>query len=530
MTSSTKTPPKVTYTNSGTDFSLLHELYDEAIPAFSSRLGQRYPNWIGGQPSTSGEVYKARSPIDSDIVLGEFYAATREDVNKAVAAARSAQRGWQAMGWEQRVVILRRIAEEIDRRKMELCAAAIYEVGKSRLEASAEIDETADLIRHYSAEMERNAGFAGEQKIGFQGEDVRSVQRPYGVFGVIAPFNFPFALVCGMMSAALVAGNAVILKPSPMAGLSASLIQECFATGGLPDGLLNILNGHDVTGRAIVENEGIDGIAFTGSNDVGMTILRHFASGPFAKPVLAEMGGKNPSYVSARANFADAVAGVRESAFGLQGQRCSANSVCFVERPIFEDFIEALSNRTAELSIGDVRERSTYMGAVINEAAARRWQGAVDSARQHGRIVRGGNRLTGGLFDRGAYVEPTIVTDLHDGHDLYQKEIFAPFIVVRPYDTLEEALKLGNSVRFGLAAGIYSQDQAEVDYFADNVEAGVLYANRALGATTGAWPGVQSFCGWKGSGMTGKGGLGNWYVPQFMREQGRTFMPIQRLG
>lgn len=530
MTTSGKTPPKVTYTNSGTDFDLLHDFYDEAIPALSSRLGKRYPNWIGGQPATNGEVYEAVSPIDRDIVLGEFYAATPADVSNAVAAARSAQRGWHEVGWQQRVAILRRVADEIDRRKMELCAAAIYEVGKSRLEASAEVDETADLIRHYSAEMESNDGFAGELKRGFQGEDVRSVQRPYGVFGVIAPFNFPFALTCGMMSAAMVAGNAVVFKPSPMAGLSASLIQECFAAGGLPDGVLNILNGHDVTGRAIVEHPGVDGISFTGSNDVGMTILRHFASGHFAKPVLAEMGGKNPSYVSAQANFADAVAGVRESAFGLQGQRCSANSVCFIERPIFDDFVAALAGRTAELSIGDVRERSTYMGAVVSEAAAQRWQGAVDAARQHGSVIAGGNRRSGGLFDRGAYVEPTIVTGLPDGHTLYQKELFAPFIVLRPYDTLAEALELGNSVRFGLAAGIYSQDQAEVDYFAENVEAGVLYANRALGATTGAWPGVQSFCGWKGSGITGKGGLGNWYVPQFMREQGRTFMPIQRLA
>ena len=374
MTTSAKTPPKVTYTNSGTDFGLLHELYDEAIPALGAKLGRRHPNWIGGQPSTAGEVYVARSPIDSDIVLGEFYAATPQEVERAIAVAHGAQRGWQAIGWEKRVVILRRIAEEIDRRKMELCAAAIYEVGKSRLEASAEVDETSDLIRHYAAEMERSDGFAGEQKRGFQGEDVRSIQRPYGVFGVIAPFNFPFALVCGMMSAALVAGNAVVFKPSPMAGLSATLIQECFAAGGLPDGVLNILNGHDVTGRAIVEAPGIDGIAFTGSNDVGMTILRHFASGPFAKPVLAEMGGKNPSYVSARANFDDAVAGVRESAFGLQGQRCSANSVCFVERPIFENFVNALAGRTAELSIGDVRDRATYMGAVVNEAAGERWR------------------------------------------------------------------------------------------------------------------------------------------------------------
>lgn len=529
MSTTAKIPPKVTYTNSGTDFGLLHELYDEAIPALGAKLGQRHPNWIGGKPSTDGEVYTARSPIDRDIVLGEFHAASPQEVARAVAAAKPAQHGWRRLGWEERVEILRRVAGEIERRKMELCAAAIYEVGKSRLEASAEVDETADLIRHYCNEMERTDGFAGAPKRGFQGEIVRTVQLSYGVFGVIAPFNFPFALVCGMISAAMVAGNAVVFKPSPMAGLSASLIQECFTVAGLPDGVLNIINGHDQTGRAIVEAEGIDGIAFTGSNDVGMTILRHFASGPYTKPVLAEMGGKNPSYVTARASLADAVAGVRESAFGLQGQRCSANSVCFVERPIFDDFLNALAGRTDELSIGDVRERSTYMGAVINDAAAERWQRAVDAARQHGRIIRGGNRLTGDLYDQGAYVEPTIVTDLPDGHDLLHKELFAPFIVLRPFDSLEEALKVGNSVRLGLSAGIYSQDQAEVDYFADNVEAGVLYANRALGATTGAWPGVQSFCGWKGSGMTGKGGLGDWYVPQFMREQGRTFMPTQRL-
>jgi 1-pyrroline-5-carboxylate dehydrogenase len=333
-----------------------------------------------------------------------------------------------------------------------------------------------------------------------------------------------------MASAALVAGNAVVLKPSPMAGLSGSLIAECFAAGGLPDGVLNIVMGDDATGRAIVESPGIDGIAFTGSHEVGMGILRQMTGGPYARPMLGELGGKSPSYVSAKANLEDAVAGVGESAFGLQGQRCTTNSVCFVERSAYDDFVSALTERTSALNIGDPRERQTYMGPVLSEKSAARWQRAVEAARQHGRIVLGGERLAGGFYNRGAYVPPTIVVDLPDGHDLYRRELFAPFLAIRPYDSLPEAIRLGNSVDAGLAAGIFSKDAAEVDYFAENVQAGVLYANRALGATTGAWPGVQSFCGWKGSGTTGKGGLGSWYVPQFMREQCRTFMPLQRLA
>lgn len=529
-TPSKATPPKVTYTNANADFSLLHQLYDEAIPAFEGRLGKRHGNWIGGKDDFEGEAYKALSPVDRGIVLGEFHAASASAVDRAVAAARKAQPAWQALGWEKRVEILKRVAEEFDKRKMELCVASMYEVGKSRIEASAEVDETGDLIRHYSSEMALNKGFNGDLKRGFQGEDVRSLQRPYGVFAVIAPFNFPFALTCGMTTAALVAGNAVVLKPSPMAGLSGALIRECFAAGGIPDGVLNIIAGHDVTGRALVENPGIDGVAFTGSHEVGMGILRTFANGSYAKPLLAEMGGKSPSYVSAKANFNDAVAGIRESAFGLQGQRCTTNSVCFVERAIYEDFVQALASRTAELTIGDVRDKTTYMGPVVNEKSAARWQWAVDTGRQHGRIVHGGERLKGGLFDEGAYVTPTIVADLPEGHELFQKELFAPFIAIRPYDTLEQAISLGNSVNLGLAAGIYSKDQGEVDYFAENAQAGVLYANRSLGATTGAWPGIQSFCGWKGSGTSGKGGLGSWYVQQFMREQCRTFMPIGRLA
>jgi len=515
--------PRVTYSNTGEDFSGVHAYLDEIIPDAEARLlGNIRPGLIGGQDRTDGVIVTARSPVDYGIHLGEFPQAGEGTVDDAVNAARSAFPSWRAMGWPRRVEILRAAADVLEERKWDLSVACLIEVGKSRLEAVGEVEEAIDLIRHYCDEMERTDGFREEPPGASSAEKCSVVLRPYGVFGVIAPFNFPVALSVGMMSAALVAGNTVVFKPSDAAGLTGRLVVDALVDGGLPDGVLNLVQGGRETGELLVRHPRVDGFAFTGSNAVGMTILRHAASGTAMRPVLAEMGGKNPAFVTASADLAVAASGVARSAFGLSGQKCSAASKAYVERTIFDDFVGALVETTNKLVVGDPRQRDVFMGPVINDAALDRFKKAASEAKAKGSIVLGGSRLEGGLFEGGDYVEPTIVTGLPTDDRINRDELFLPFISLLPFDSLDEAIAEANGSAFGLTAGVYTKDEQELDLFLSTIQAGVLYANRASGATTGAWPGFQTFCGWKGSGTSGKGGLGSWYVPQFMREQSHT--------
>ena len=515
--------PRVTYSNTGEDFSGVHAHLDSIIPEAEARLlGKIRPGMIGGRDRTEGQITIARSPIDRGIVLGEFPQADESLVNEAVEAARSSYPAWRDMGWQRRVEILRAGADALEARKWDLSVACLVEVGKSRLEAVGEVEEAIDLIRHYCDEMERTDGFREERPGASSAERCRVVLRPYGVFGVIAPFNFPVALSVGMVSAALVAGNTVVFKPSDAAGLTGRLVVEALIDGGLPGGVLNLIQGGREAGEALVRNARVDGFAFTGSNAVGMTILRNAASSTAMRPVLAEMGGKNPAIVTSTADLDVAASGVARSAFGLSGQKCSAASKVYVERGIMDAFRHALVETAGKLVIGDPRRRDVFMGPVINDKALDRFTRAAEETSHEGSIVAGGERLHGGIFDQGPYVQPTIVAGLPTDHRINRDELFLPFISVLPFDDLEQAIADANRSAFGLTAGIYARDPQELDRFLNTIEAGVLYANRASGATTGAWPGFQTFCGWKGSGTSGKGGLGSWYVPQFMREQSHT--------
>jgi 1-pyrroline-5-carboxylate dehydrogenase len=515
--------PRVTYSNTGEDFSGVHAHLDEVIPDVEARLlGKSRPALINGRDRLEGEVVRARSPIDREIILGEFPQASSSLVDEAVTAARAAFRGWRDLGWPKRIEILRAGADVVEERKWDISVACLIEVGKSRLEAVGEVEEAIDLIRHYCDEMERTDGYREERRGASSAERCSVVLCPYGVFGVIAPFNFPVALSIGMMSAALVAGNSVVFKPSDAAGLTGRLVAEALVAGGLPDGVLNLVFGGRATGEAIVHHPNVDGIAFTGSNAVGMSMLRHAASATAMRPVLAEMGGKNPAFVTASADLDVAASGVARSAFGLSGQKCSAASKAYVSREILDTFLESLVATTGNLIVGDPRRQDVFMGPVISKASLDRFTAASREAASIGSIVVGGEQLSGGVFERGPYVAPTIVAGLPGEHRINRDELFVPFISVLPFDALDEAIADSNRSAFGLTAGIYSQEKADLDLFLNEIEAGVLYANRASGATTGAWPGFQTFCGWKGSGTTGKGGLGSWYVPQFMREQSHT--------
>ncbi len=375
--------PRVTYSNTGEDFSGVHAHLDQVIPEAEARLlGRPRPAIVGGRDRPEGAVLVARSPIDRDIVLGEFPQADAALVDEAVNAAQAAFPAWRDRGWPKRVAILRAGADTIEARKWDIAVACLVEVGKSRLEAVGEVEEAIDLIRHYCDEMERSDGFRQELAGASAAEHCSVVLRPYGVFGVIAPFNFPVALAVGMVSAALVAGNTVVFKPSDAAGLTGRLVVEALVAGGLPDGVLNLVQGGAETGKAIVNHPLVDGLAFTGSNAVGMTMLRHAAAATAMRPVLCEMGGKNPAFVADSADLAVAASGVARSAFGLSGQKCSAASKAYVARAILDDFLHALIETSGKLVVGDPRRQDVFMGPVIDEPAADRLVAAAARGRR----------------------------------------------------------------------------------------------------------------------------------------------------
>ena len=512
---------KITYTSTPEQVESMHAAFDAALQDLRGELGQTYPLVIAGEERAGGATFEVRSPIDNEIVIGRFVAGTEADVNDAVSAAKAAFPNWSQQPWQERVAIMRRAAELIRERKFRLAAILILEAGKNRVEAIGEVEEAADMIDSYAAQVEANDGFVRRLDSLDPGERNHSVLRPFGVWAVLAPFNFPHALSVGMSSGALLAGNTVVYKPASATPLSGYELARVYADAGIPAGVFNYVSGSgNEVGAPLTRHPDVDGVVFTGSREVGWDLYKDFST-DFPKPCITELGGKNPTIVTRNADLEKAVEGVARSAFGYSGQKCSACSRVYVEEPVYDEFIERLTARTQELIVGDPTDRDTYVGPVIDERAVRRYEEALDSA-AGGQIRTGGERLRGGLFDRGTYVAPTVVDGLPRDHVLFKKELFLPFVVVAPVKNLDEALAEANDTEYGLTAGIFSEDREEIARFFDRIEAGVVYANRKGGATTGAWPGCQSFAGWKASGSTGKGGLGPYYVQQFMREQSQT--------
>ncbi len=513
---------KITYATLRADNEALHALYEAGLEKAKGRLGAYHRNYVDGAERDGDGVFEVRSPIDSEILVGTFAKGTRKDVQEAIAAARRAQPAWFRLGWEKRLEILRRAAELISERQMEYGGLMAVEVGKTRLEALGEVEEAADLIRYYARVAEDNALYDHPMdNLGDATVHTRSILRPHGVFAVISPFNFPMALAVGPSAAAMMAGNTVVFKPATVAAMTATAILEAYRDAGVPDGVFNLVMGPgDSVGAELQENQGIDGIVFTGSYEVGFDLFRNFST-RYPRPCIVEMGGKNPAIVLASADLEEAAEGVLRAAFGFGGQKCSANSRVYVQKPVHDEFVRLLVEKTEKLVVGDPLPRPAFLGPVIDARAVDRHQQAVAEARRDGVVYTGGEHLTDGPLARGFYVEPAVV-GLPGSHRLYQDELFAPFTAVCPVDSLDEALHLANDNLYGLTAGVYSEDPAEVQRFLDEIHAGVLYVNRRAGATTGAWPGVQAFGGWKGSGSTGKSGLSMYYVAQFLREQSHT--------
>lgn len=510
---------KVTYSTLASPDPLLHEYYDEAVVEAKANFGQTFPLFINGEERFTEETFTKVSPIDTDMVLGYFQKGTVEDANDAIAAAKAAFPKWSKRPWQERVAILRKAADLMSDRLFNMAAIMSLEIGKNRLEALGDVEETADLIRYNCDAMEKNNGFSFELLSESEQHHNRSVLKPYGVWVVISPFNFPGALAGGPSSAAMVAGNTVVLKPATDTPYTGWLLTECFRDAGVPAGVFNFVTGPGRTaGQTLVDHPDVAGITFTGSYDVGMNILRTFSHSKYPRPVVAEMGGKNPTIVSNQADLDKAAMGVMRSAFGLQGQKCSACSRVFVHNEVKDAFMAKLLELTEQIKVGDPSQKDNFMGPVANKSAYEDYMKFISELRAAGNIVFGGK-----ILDEGGYfVAPTIVDDLPEDHYLWKHEMFLPIVTIAGYDDIDDAMKRANEVEYGLTAGFFSEEDEEIQWFLNNIEAGVVYVNRSGGATTGAWPGYQSFGGWKGSGSTGKAAGSFYYVQQYMHEQSQT--------
>jgi 1-pyrroline-5-carboxylate dehydrogenase len=518
---------KLTYATMFNPPEELHTRYNDALAKTKAKLGSEYGMIINGKDVFADEKFEDTSPINTEVVLAVMQKGNEKHAQMAMEAARKAFPVWSGMPWQERVCLLNKAADLIEERIFDLGAAMSLEVGKNRMEALGDVQETADLVRYACYQMEKNDGFIVEMGkdplVGYNATNI-SVLRPYGVWLVVSPFNFPTALTGGPVGSALVTGNTVVMKPATDTPWIVRLLAECFRDAGLPDGAVNFVTGPGRTlGQALIESPEVDGVTFTGSYDVGMKIFRDFAAGRWVRPTILELGGKNPAIVSRYADLERAATGIVRSAFGLQGQKCSACSRVFIEEPVYDELVEKLVTLTNKLTIGDPTDRSVFLGPVINKSSYNDYKNFCEELSQAGTILTGGKVLTEGDYGKGYFCSPTLAADVPLDHRLWKYEMFLPITTIARVSNLEEAMHHANAVDYGLTAGFYGSKE-EVQWFFQNIQAGVTYANRPQGATTGAWPGFQPFGGWKGSGSSGKNAGGHYYLPLYMHEQIQTLI------
>ncbi|MBL8551347.1 MAG: aldehyde dehydrogenase family protein [Hyphomonadaceae bacterium] len=503
----------------------MHAGFEAALAKVRAELGARHMLFIDGADRPAERSTPALSPIDTDMMLGEFARASERDVDLAMAAAHAAWPQWRRTPGPERVRLLRRIADVMEARVYEIAAAVALEVGKNRMEALGETQETVDFFRLYADDFE-SAGYYDRPLPDDPLEGVashnRSTMRPYGVWAVIAPFNFPLALAGGPVAAALVAGNTVVVKGATDTPWSGRLLADCVRDAGAPPGVFNYLSGSgSEIGAAMAVHPDTAGLTFTGSAAVGMGLVRQLAGGAYPRPCIAEMGGKNSCIVTAAGDLDRAAAGIVRSAYGMSGQKCSALSRLYVDATVADGLIERLQTQIGAIRIGDPTQRANWLGPVVNKSAYERYGRCLRQLREGGaEILCGGRQLKDGALARGFYVEP-VLAEAPLGHALWREEMFLPVLMLHRVSDREEAMRLANASDVGLTAGVYGSAD-DVAWFHETIEAGVTYANRAQGATTGAWPGYQPFAGWKGSSSTGKAIASFYYLAQYMREQSRT--------
>lgn len=472
-----------------------------ALEQVKGELGQKYPLVIGGQKIYNDATFASVNPAQPDQVIGYFSRATVEQAGEAVRAAAAAFESWKNVPAEERAAYVFAAADLLKERRFSFNAWMIYEVGKSWVEADADTAEAIDFLEFYAREMLR---LASDQPLArIEGEENELVYIPLGVGAVIPPWNFPGAIMVGMTSAAFVAGNTVVLKPASTSPMVAWRFIRILEDVGLPAGVVNFLTGSGGTiGDALIEHPLVRFIAFTGSRDVGLRI-NELAAKPhkgqrWIKRAILEMGGKDAVVVDETADLDDAAAGIVASAFGFQGQKCSAGSRAIVVEQVYDQLLQKVAERTRQLTLGDVTKPETYMGPVVDENAMKKITDYIEIGKNEGRLVTGG-----GHHGPGYFIEPTVIADVDPHARVAQEEIFGPVLAFIKAKDFNDALRIANDTEYGLTGSLYSRvperiERAKEEYFVGN-----LYFNRK---STGAMVGVHPFGGFNMSGTDSKAG------------------------
>ena len=485
--------------------------FAEAISAVREQLGKDYRLRIDGESIPGEDTIESVNPAHPGEVIGKVAAATREHADAALVAARNALPKWRELPARERAGYLRAAAKELDGQRDSFAAWQILEAGKSWREADADVCEAIDFLNYYADQAER---LAVPRVVEVPGENNRYEYRPKGVGLVIAPWNFPLAILTGMLSATVVCGNTAIVKPSSLTPVIAARFVDLLHRVGLPQGVVNYLPGAGATvGEYLATRPGVSLVAFTGSQAVGTRLIElgaRIQPGQVqVRRVIAEMGGKNALIIDADADFDVAVPGTLQSAFSYQGQKCSAASRVIVVGGIHDAFVERLIDATRSLIMGDPQDPACFMGPVIDEVSRKRILGVIQAGRDTARLAMFDN--IGGPGD-GFYVSPAIFTDVDPDHTLAQDEIFGPVLSVIRASDFEEALAIANNTRYGLTGGVYSRQPAHLQRAREAFSVGNLYLNRKI---TGALVSRQPFGGSKMSGVGSKAG-GEVYLLQFM--------------
>jgi 1-pyrroline-5-carboxylate dehydrogenase len=473
----------------------------EALEQVKRELGQTYPLIIGGKKITNQATFASRNPSQPDQVIGYFSSATVEQVEEAVRSAAAVFETWKRVPAEKRAGYLFAAADLMKERRFLFNAWMIYEVGKSWPEADADTAEAIDFLEFYAREMMRLA--EDHLLVKIDGEDNQLVYIPLGVGAVIPPWNFPAAIMVGMTSAAFVTGNTAVLKPASTSPMIAWQFMRILEDIGLPAGVVNFLTGSGSTiGDALVENPHVRFIAFTGSRDVGLRInelaAKHHKGQVWLKRAILEMGGKDAVVVDETADLDAAAEGIVASAFGFQGQKCSAGSRAIIVEKVYDQVLQKVIEKTKQLTVGDVTRPETYMGPVVDENAMKKITGYIEIGKKEGRLVAGG-----GHHKPGYFIEPTVFGDVDPHARIAQEEIFGPVLAVIKARDFDDALHIANDTEYGLTGSLYSKDEKRIERAKQEYHVGNLYFNRKC---TGALVGVHPFGGFNMSGTDSKAG------------------------
>jgi len=485
---------------------------EEALKKVAGELGREYPLYIAGEKLTIAEKLRSTNPSHPDQVVGVFQKASIELGNRAVEEAHRAFARWKRVPAEQRAECVFRTADLLRRRKFEMAAWVCYEVGKTWPEADADIAETIDFCEFYGREMLRLAG--PQPLTPMKGEKNYLVYIPLGVGVVIPPWNFPCAIMAGMTLASVVTGNTVVLKPSGDSPTIAAKFLEILYEAGVPKDVVSFVTGPGSTvGDAMVAHPKTRYVAFTGSKEVGLHIGEQAAKKQpgqiWIKRTVLEMGGKDAIIVDDEADLDAAVEGVAVSAFGYQGQKCSACSRAIVTQKIYNTFLEKLEQRVAKIRVGPAEDPSNYMGPVVNKSSMKSILDYIELGKKEGKLITGGAPAGGD----GYFIQPTVIADVSPRARIAQEEIFGPVLAVIPAKDFDHALEIANDTEFGLTGGVYSRNPQKLEKAAEAFHVGNLYFNRKC---TGAMVGAHPFGGFNMSGTDSKTG-GKDYLLLFLQ-------------